>query len=153
MIAGVMASGGIPGMVGFIAEFVVYRSSYPIFPVQTLLCVLGTGLTAVYFLNLVNRAFFGRLPESLENLPRVYWRDRLPSVLMTVLIIFLGLQPSWLFRWSEVTSASLGALTTNPIANRLAPPLIETVAIHPPEIEPIFAPPFEKFYHSALFLK
>ncbi|NES84714.1 MAG: NADH-quinone oxidoreductase subunit M [Moorea sp. SIO2B7] len=34
MILGVMASAGIPGMVGFIAEFIVFRGSFPIFPVQ-----------------------------------------------------------------------------------------------------------------------
>ncbi|MBD1996496.1 NADH-quinone oxidoreductase subunit M [Leptolyngbya sp. FACHB-541] len=154
MIAGVMASGGIPGMVGFVAEFVVYRSSFSVFPVQTLLCVLGTGLTAVYFLNLVNRAFFGRLPENLANLPRVYWRDRLPSVVMTVLIIFLGLQPSWLYRWSEGTSAALGRLTPSPTISHLAPsPLIETVAVNPPEIELVSTPAFENFQHSALSLE
>ncbi|MHC5827497.1 MAG: proton-conducting transporter transmembrane domain-containing protein, partial [Nostoc sp.] len=38
MIVGVMASAGIPGMIGFISEFVVYRGSFPVFPVQTLLC-------------------------------------------------------------------------------------------------------------------
>jgi NAD(P)H-quinone oxidoreductase subunit 4 len=61
MILGVMASAGIPGMVGFISEFLVFRGSFLIFPVQTLLCMVGSGLTAVYFLLLVNRAFFGRL--------------------------------------------------------------------------------------------
>ncbi|MEO1148527.1 MAG: NADH-quinone oxidoreductase subunit M, partial [Cyanobacteria bacterium J06638_22] len=71
MILGVMASAGIPGMVGFIAEFIVYRSSILIFPVQTLLCMIGTALTAVYFLNLINRAFFGRLPDRFDNLPPI----------------------------------------------------------------------------------
>jgi NAD(P)H-quinone oxidoreductase subunit 4 len=61
MVVGVMASAGIPGMVGFISEFLVFRGSYPVFPVQTLLCMLGTGLTAVYLLILLDRAFFGRL--------------------------------------------------------------------------------------------
>ncbi|MCY7282073.1 MAG: NAD(P)H-quinone oxidoreductase subunit D4, partial [Cyanobacteria bacterium CAN_BIN43] len=115
MVAGAMASAGIPGMVGFIAEFIVYRSSFPIFPIPTLLCMVGTGLTAVYFLILVNRAFFGRLPETLANLPRVRWQDRLPSAIVMVLIIALGLQPSWMLRWSEATTTALA-----PIAQRVA---------------------------------
>ena len=61
MVLGVMASAGLPGMVGFISEFLVFRGSYPVFPTQTLLCMIGTGLTSVYFLLLVNRVFFGRL--------------------------------------------------------------------------------------------
>jgi formate hydrogenlyase subunit 3/multisubunit Na+/H+ antiporter MnhD subunit len=50
MVLGVMASGGTPGLVGFIAEFTLFRGSFPVFPLQTLLCMVGTGLTAAYFL-------------------------------------------------------------------------------------------------------
>ena len=66
-----MASCGIPGMVGFIAEFLVFRGTFPLFPLQTLLCLVGTGLTAVYFLLVINRVFFGRLTEKLAQLPVV----------------------------------------------------------------------------------
>ena len=107
MIVGAMASAGIPGMMGFIAEFIVYRSSFEVFPVQTLLSMIGTGLTAVYFLIMINRVFFGRLPDSLANLPRVRWQDRLPSVIVTLLIIWLGVQPSWMTRWSEATATAM----------------------------------------------
>jgi len=108
MILGVMASAGIPGMVGFIAEFIVYRSSLLIFPVQTLLCMIGTALTAVYFLNLVNRSFFGRLPDQFDNLPPILWRERIPAIAIIALIIAFGLQPNWMLRWSEQTSVALG---------------------------------------------
>ncbi|MEH1799468.1 NADH-quinone oxidoreductase subunit M [Nostoc sp.] len=107
MIVGVMASAGIPGMLGFISEFIVYRGSFPVFPVQTLLCMLGTGLTAVYFLILVNRAFFGRLSASVANLPRVYWSDRIPAVILAVLIVIFGIQPGWLVRWTEPTITAM----------------------------------------------
>ncbi|MEP0920432.1 NADH-quinone oxidoreductase subunit M [Leptolyngbya sp. ST-U4] len=108
MVVGAMASAGIPGMVGFIAEFIVYRGSLPVFPVQTLLCMVGTALTAVYFLILINKVFFGRLPETLANLPRVRWHDRIPSVIVAVLVILLGLQPGWITRWSVSISKTLG---------------------------------------------
>ncbi|MCZ0905102.1 proton-conducting transporter membrane subunit, partial [Microcoleus sp. HI-ES] len=32
MILGVMASAGIPGLAGFIAEFLIFRGSLPVFP-------------------------------------------------------------------------------------------------------------------------
>jgi hypothetical protein len=99
MILGVMASAGIPGMVGLISEFLVFRGSFLIFPVQTLLCMVGSGLTAVYFLLLVNRVFFGRLaiapptvaPQLDIDLPMVPWRDRAPALGLAVLIIAFGL--------------------------------------------------------------
>lgn len=121
MIVGAMASAGIPGMMGFIAEFIVYRSSFEVFPVETLLCMVGTGLTAVYFLIMINKVFFGRLPDSLANLPRVRWQDRIPSVIVTVLIVLLGIQPSWMVRWSETTATAL-------VKDRLERSFVPTIA-------------------------
>ncbi len=106
MIVGVMASAGLPGMVGFIAEFMVFRSTFPIFTVATLLCLVGTGLTAVYFLLMINRVFFGRLPDALATIPKVAFRDHLPSFVLTVLLIIFGLQPSWVVRWSETQATN-----------------------------------------------
>ncbi len=103
MVLGVMASAGIPGMVGFVAEFLIFRSSFPVFPVQTLLCMIGTGLTAVYYLLLINKAFFGRLSEKVQNLEGVSWRERYPAMILTVAIVIFGVQPGWITRWSEPT--------------------------------------------------
>ena len=107
MILGVMASAGIPGMVGFIAEFLVFRGSFPIFPVQTLLCLLGSGLTAVYFLLMVNRVFFGRLNPELSQLSRVFWSERIPAFILAILIVVLGIQPGWMVRWNEPQARAL----------------------------------------------
>ena len=107
MVLGVMASAGIPGMVGFLAEFLVFRGSFPIFPVQTLLCMIGTGLTAVYFLLLVNKVFFGRLSEPVMDLPRVRWAERLPAISLALLVVTFGIQPGWLARWTEASTTAL----------------------------------------------
>ena len=120
MIVGVMASAGMPGMVGFISEFIVFRGSFPIFPTQTLLAMIGTGLTAVYFLLLVNRAFFGRLSTQAGNtpdpdtkvLPIILWRERLPGVILALAIVVFGLQPNWILRWSKTTIATFSQPTT-----------------------------------------
>lgn len=120
MILGVMASAGIPGMVGFIAEFLVFRGSFVVFPVQTLLCMLGSGLTAVYFLILVDKAFFGRLPSGKLELqaipaqkmlpailPRVSWQERSPAIILAAVIVMLGLQPSWVTYWVEQSTNAI----------------------------------------------
>jgi NAD(P)H-quinone oxidoreductase subunit 4 len=107
MILGVMASAGIPGLAGFIAEFLIFRGSLPVFPVQTLLCMIGTGLTSVYYLIMVNRAFFGRLSDLVVNLPQVRWRDRIPSLVLAVIIAIMGVQPGVLIGLSEKTAIAL----------------------------------------------
>jgi NAD(P)H-quinone oxidoreductase subunit 4 len=107
MILAAMASAGIPGMVGFIAEFLVFRGSFPLFPIQTLFCLIASGLTAVYFLLMINRVFFGRLTPELSRIPRSTWPERFPEIVLALLIIVLGLQPSWMVRWSEPQAAVL----------------------------------------------
>ncbi|MGY4591910.1 NAD(P)H-quinone oxidoreductase subunit 4 [Thermostichus sp. MS-CIW-40] len=107
MVLGVMASGGTPGMVGFIAEFTLFRGSFAVFPLQTLLCMVGTGLTAAYFLLMVNRVFFGRLSQVAIAMQRHATEERVPAVVLATLVVLLGLQPSWATRWVESTTLAL----------------------------------------------
>lgn len=107
MILGVMASSGLPGMIGFISEFLVFRGSFPIFPIPTLLCLVGTGLTAVYFLLVVNKVFFGRLTEGLSQLPPVKWVEHVPAFVLLLLIVAFGIQPSWVVHLSEAQAVAL----------------------------------------------
>ncbi|QYO62447.1 PAS domain-containing protein [Leptolyngbya sp. 7M] len=104
-----MASAGIPGLAGFVAEFLIFQGSYSTFPIQTLVGVVGTGLTAVYFVILLNRTCFGRLDNATAYYPRVLFEDRLPALILAGLIIFLGVQPNWLVRWSEASSTAMVA--------------------------------------------
>ncbi|MBF2000113.1 MAG: NADH-quinone oxidoreductase subunit M [Synechococcales cyanobacterium C42_A2020_086] len=109
LILGAMASAGIPGLAGFVAEFLVFQGTYSVFPVQTLLAVTGTGLTAVYFVILLNRTCFGKLDNDTAYYPRVLWADKAPALILAGLIFFLGIQPTWLVRWSESISTALVA--------------------------------------------
>jgi NAD(P)H-quinone oxidoreductase subunit 4 len=123
MILAVMASAGLPGMAGFISEFLVFRGSISAFPLATLLSMVGSGLTAVYFLLLVNRAFFGRLaitPPSGDTtadarldvqLSSVAPRETIPALALAASIVFIGLVPSSLGNLSEVATTALANLT------------------------------------------
>jgi NAD(P)H-quinone oxidoreductase subunit 4 len=124
MIVAVMASAGLPGMAGFISEFLVFRGSISAFPLATLLSMVGSGLTAVYFLLLVNRAFFGRLaitPTSGDGirdsrldvqLTSVAPRETIPALALAAAIVVIGLVPSSLGNLSEVASTALANLTS-----------------------------------------
>ena len=113
MIIGVMASAGIPGMAGFISEFLIFRGSLEPFPAATLFSMVGSGLTAVYFLLLVNRAFFGRMaiasgddPNPRVLLP-VPLDQQMPAILLSLGILVLGLVPHLLVGLSESSTAGL----------------------------------------------
>ena len=129
MVLAAMASAGIPGMVGFIAEFVIFRSSFAVFPVQTILCMIGTGLTAVYFLIMIDRVFFGRLSirqsarqdggdKPMDTLPLGKWQEKYPAIALALIIIFLGVVPNFATKMIESS------------AKAIAPSLIATTRDH-----------------------
>jgi NAD(P)H-quinone oxidoreductase subunit 4 len=121
MILAAMASAGTPGMVGFIAEFVIFRSSFAVFPVQTLLCMIGTGLTAVYFLIMIDRVFFGRLAvEQVANQPPITsfpfakWQEKFPAIALALIIVFFGLLPSYATKMIESSASAIAPNQTKP---------------------------------------
>jgi NAD(P)H-quinone oxidoreductase subunit 4 len=123
MTMAVMASAGLPGMAGFISEFLVFRGSISVFPLATLLSMVGSGLTAVYFLLLVNRAFFGRLaitPSSGDpaadarldvQLAPVAPRETIPALALAAGVVLIGLVPACLGRLSEVATTAMALLS------------------------------------------
>ena len=90
-------------------NFWCFQGSYSVFPIQTLLCVVGTGLTAVYFVILINRTCFGKLDNERAYYDKVTGNERAPALVLAALVVVLGLQPNWLVHWSETTSRSLVA--------------------------------------------
>lgn len=107
LITAGMASAGIPGLVGFVAEFIIFQGSFSTFPIPTLLCIVASGLTAVYFVILLNRTCFGKLDNELAYYPPVLRSESIPAFVLTAIILFLGVQPNWLLRWTEPTTNQL----------------------------------------------
>lgn len=120
LLLGAMASAGIPGLVNFSAEFAVFLGSYRVFPWQTLVGIVGTGLTAVYFVILLNRTCFGRLDNQRAYFPKVSFGEKAPALVLAVLIVVLGVQPNWLMRWTEPTAVQ--AITVVPGADQVMLP-------------------------------
>ena len=115
-----MASAGIPGLVGFVAEFMVFQGSYAVFPWQTLLCIFASGLTAVYFVILLNRTCFGKLDNNTAYYPKVLFAEKAPAFVLAALILFLGIQPTWLVRWMEPTTTAIIAAASTESNQKIA---------------------------------
>ena len=115
-----MASAGIPGLVGFSAEFVVFQGSFATFPIPTLICIISSGLTAVYFVILINRTCFGKLDNTRAYYDRLTINDRWPALVLTAIVLFLGIQPNWLLRWMEPASTTLAMELHRPSVVKIA---------------------------------
>lgn len=122
LITAGMASAGIPGLVGFAAEFMVFQGSFSSFPIPTLLCIIASGLTAVYFVILLNRTCFGKLDNKHAYYPKALPTETIPALVLTAIILFLGIQPNWLVRWIEPTTDLLAR-------SNITSPKIEQIAI------------------------
>ena len=97
----VLASIGLPGLNGFVGEFLVILGSYPTQPVGAIVAALGVILSAVYLLWLVQRVFYGMPSDQLKaaaekggkmskDLSRREWAVLLPIVAM---MIWIGVYP------------------------------------------------------------
>ena len=108
MILAVMASAGIPGMVGFIGEYISFQGSFTVFPLFTIFCLIATGLTSVYFVILLNKTFFGKIDcrQTPVVYPKVKLAERFPAFVLAVIIVILGIQPAWL---TNITNYSIVA--------------------------------------------
>jgi NAD(P)H-quinone oxidoreductase subunit 4 len=132
MILTMMASAGIPGMVGFIGEFLSFQGSYIAFPVATLICLASTGLTSVYFIIIINRTLFGKLAEDLTYLPKVASYERIPAIVLTVLIILFGVQPNILISHTQISTDAIAQRLPSSIVATLPHPVTQTALIENP---------------------
>jgi NADH-quinone oxidoreductase subunit M len=84
---------GLPGLNGFVGEFLIFRGSFPLATWATSLSVIGLLTTAIFILAILQRVFWGPLNERWSQLPDLTMGERL-SLLPPIAIMFvLGIYP------------------------------------------------------------
>lgn len=103
-----MASLGLPGMSGFVSEFMVFIGSFASFKVITALAVLGVILTAGYMLRMVQRMFLGEFNiEKWGGLTEMNVREILAVAPLAVLTVVIGVYPAPLSNLMKATLENL----------------------------------------------
>ena len=98
-VVALAASVGLPLTVNFIAELMIVVGSWKIYPVQTIIAVLGIALTMAYLMRMFRGLFFGELkPQYAHAHDASPVIDRLPLLLMMGCSILFGLFPSHFIR-------------------------------------------------------
>jgi NADH-quinone oxidoreductase subunit M len=84
---------GLPGLNGFIGEFLIFKGSFPLVTWATSLSVIGLLITAIFILGILQRVFYGPLGDKWAHLPDLTLGERLTLVPVIGLMFVLGLYP------------------------------------------------------------
>ena len=84
---------GLPGLNGFIGEFLIFKGVFPLTPWAAALSVLGILVTAIFILTIIQRVFAGPLNEKWSKLPDLTLRERVLVGIPIALMFVLGLNP------------------------------------------------------------
>jgi NADH-quinone oxidoreductase subunit M len=87
------ASLGLPGLCGFISEFLVFSGSFPVFMTYTIISATSVVITAAYYLWAIHRMFLGKVNEAYRGYPDLVWRERLSLYPLGAIVIVLGFYP------------------------------------------------------------
>jgi len=91
----VLASIGVPGLNGFIGEFLILSGTFITHRWWAVVATTGVILAAVYFLWAYQQIFHGPAKKDAEARPfaEIHWREGLVVAPLVALIVFLGVYP------------------------------------------------------------
>lgn len=89
----IFSSLGLPGLNGFIGEFLIFEGSFSLVTWAAALSIIGLMITALFFLGTLQRVFYGPLQEKWANLPDLTLGERLALIPTIGLMFALGLYP------------------------------------------------------------
>jgi NADH-quinone oxidoreductase subunit M len=92
-----MASLGLPGLNGFVSEFLVVRGSWPIFTTYTALSMIGLFFTGAYILLGLKQVLHGPINNKwIGNLTEINPREVFVITPLMVLMLWIGVWPGWI---------------------------------------------------------
>ncbi len=107
-----LASLGLPGLAGFVAEFTTFIGAFPVFPVATVISVSTIAITAGYILWRLGNVFYGPLTEQWAGLGDAIGREKLAVGLLAAATLLIGVLPN--------VVADISAAGVAPIAAEVA---------------------------------
>ncbi|HUP61825.1 MAG TPA: NADH-quinone oxidoreductase subunit M [Thermoanaerobaculia bacterium] len=101
-VIAVLSSVGLPGLNGFVGEFLILAGSFKAAPTATVIAATGVILAAIYLLWLVQKVFFGPVTnEENRNVPDIAWNEIAAMVPLVILMVWIGVHPGTFLRKME----------------------------------------------------
>jgi NADH-quinone oxidoreductase subunit M len=89
-----LASLGLPGLSGFVAELLIFLGAFQTYPVVGFLCVTTVAVAATYMLRMVARAFFGPINPRWAHLRDLLPVEWIAGILLIATLVTVGVYPS-----------------------------------------------------------
>lgn len=102
-----MCSLGLPGLNGFVGEFMITRGSWGVFQLQIVLSMLGLLMTGAYILKGIGQTLHGPLKPEWRGLTEMTTREHLVIWPLMALMLSLGIWPQWLLVFINDTVTKL----------------------------------------------
>ncbi|MEE8168559.1 MAG: NADH-quinone oxidoreductase subunit M [Candidatus Hydrothermarchaeales archaeon] len=112
IVIGFFGAFGLPGLAGFVAEFMIFVGAFEAFRFIAIIVVFSILFTAGYFLWTLQRlAFRTPLPTLKEHIEDLeFWTELVPIAMTIFLIILLGIYPAPLLNMMDTSVKALVAV-------------------------------------------
>jgi NADH-quinone oxidoreductase subunit M len=110
MSVAMFSSLGLPGLNGFIGEFLIFKGSFAVAASFTAVAVFGLLITAIVFLRAMQLLFSGPLAASCTGFPDLLRREKFVIVPVTLLMFAIGISPQFLFNVFNTTVVQMARL-------------------------------------------
>ena len=103
MSVAMFSSLGLPGLNGFIGEFLIFKGAFSLATVASAIAVIGLLVTAVALLRAMQALFSGPLAESCGAFPDLTLREKMIVLPVAALMLWIGVAPQFLFNIINTT--------------------------------------------------
>jgi len=110
MSIAMFSSLGLPGLNGFVGEFLIFKGSFATAASFTAIAVLGLLFTAVTFMRAIQSLFSGPLAESCSGFSDLIRSEKFVIVPVTLLMFAIGINPQFIFNIFNATVVQMARL-------------------------------------------
>jgi NADH-quinone oxidoreductase subunit M len=110
MSVAMFSSLGLPGLNGFIGEFLIFKGSFAVAASFTAVAALGLLFTAIVFMRAMQVLFSGPLAQSCSALPDLLRSEKWIVVPVTLLMFAVGIAPQFMFNIFNTTVTQMARL-------------------------------------------
>jgi NADH-quinone oxidoreductase subunit M len=112
VLAGLMgialfSSLGLPGLNGFVGEFLIFRGVFSLAWVAATVSLLGLLVTAAVILTVIQKVFWGPVPEHCVGFPDLHHGERMALAPVIGLMLLIGLVPQLIVQSVNPTVTNL----------------------------------------------